>query len=663
MLTSLREDNHAISFPLLRTGKHFMLILLAATLIIFSLPLSALAAYPNNSVGVSDNGIYYAHDKASRLKPMTPSGDEADSFAFCINRQKKVPSYSHNSHSGEYHRTDNASANDIYTEWLHNRGGTRSNRIDSAQLDDALRKLIYIYVADPTDIEGASGLRAINPNGIGFYNIIQNLVYHYTEGDKYTTYPRLEQNTAQKMVQDLLERPIDEVIPQNADVRVNLYKAVPTGILKKSKYQSLVSGRVIVRPTTVHLSKKAVNGTSELEGAKLKVVEGENPTGKTITEWTSGKTTKTIQVTPGTYTMVETTAPAGYEIAEHITFQIDTTGTIKTKTQNGTYTTNNTNTITMLDKHKTHTVHLSKKAVNGTSELEGAKLKVVEGENPTGKTITEWTSGKTTKTIQVTPGTYTMVETTAPAGYEIAEHITFQIDTTGTIKTKTQNGTYTTNNTNTITMLDKVKPPTTPPKPPTDRTPPPTTPAHPEITISKKTLGVETELQGATLRLVEGKSPSGAQIEEWETGLTPRSFGLTPGTYTLIEVKAPTGYKIARPVTFSVEADGTVTLQTRNSSATAKQKKVTMIDEPETPNTPPETPNTPPETPNTPPETPNTPPASPRVSKKPVSSPRVKNLAAVESPLARTGAAGGVLALASAAMLGTGLALLRRRNL
>ncbi|MDU2269383.1 MAG: SpaA isopeptide-forming pilin-related protein, partial [Winkia neuii] len=241
--------------------------------------------------------------------------------------------------------------------------------------------------------------------------------------------------------------------------------------------------------------------------------------------------------------------------------------------------------------------------------------------------------------------------------------ITFQIDTTGTIKTKTQNGTYTTNNTNTITMLDKVKPPTTPPKPPTDRTPPPTTPAHPEITISKKTLGVETELQGATLRLVEGKSPSGAQIEEWETGLTPRSFGLTPGTYTLIEVKAPTGYKIARPVTFSVEADGTVTLQTRNSSATAKQKKVTMIDEPETPNTPPETPNTPPETPNTPPETPNTPPASPRVSKKPVSSPRVKNLAAVESPLARTGAAGGVLALASAAMLGTGLALLRRRNL
>ena len=544
MLTSLREDNHAISFPLLRTGKHFMLILLAATLIIFSLPLSALAAYPNNSVGVSDNGIYYAHDKASRLKPMTPSGDEADSFAFCINRQKKVPSYSHNSHSGEYHRTDNASANDIYTEWLHNRGGTRSNRIDSAQLDDALRKLIYIYVADPTDIEGASGLRAINPNGIGFYNIIQNLVYHYTEGDKYTTYPRLEQNTAQKMVQDLLERPIDEVIPQNVDVRVNLYKAVPTGILKKSKYQSLVSGRVIVRPTTVHLSKKAVNGTSELEGAKLKVVEGENPTGKTITEWTSGKTTKTIQVTPGTYTMVETTAPAGYEIAEHITFQIDTTGTIKTKTQNGTYTTNNTNTIT---------------------------------------------------------------------------------------------------------MLDKVKPPTTPPKPPTDRTPPPTTPAHPEITISKKTLGVETELQGATLRLVEGKSPSGAQIEEWETGLTPRSFGLTPGTYTLIEVKAPTGYKIARPVTFSVEADGTVTLQTRNSSATAKQKKVTMIDEPETPNTPP--------------ETPNTPPASPRVSKKPVSSPRVKNLAAVESPLARTGAAGGVLALASAAMLGTGLALLRRRNL
>ncbi|MDK8225086.1 MAG: SpaA isopeptide-forming pilin-related protein [Winkia sp. UMB750A] len=198
-------------------------------------------------------------------------------------------------------------------------------------------------------------------------------------------------------------------------------------------------------------------------------------------------------------------------------------------------------------------------------------------------------------------------------------------------------------------MLDKVKTPATPVKPPTDRTPPPTTPTHPEITISKKTLGAKTELQGATLLLVEGKSHEGTQIEEWETGLTPRTFALTPGTYTLIETKAPKGYKIARPVTFSVEADGTVTLQTRDSSATAKQKKVTMIDEPETPNTPP--------------ETPNTPSTSPRVPKKSRSSLRAKNLTVAESPLAKTGAAGGALALASAAMIGTGVALLRRRNL
>ncbi|MDK8225085.1 MAG: thioester-forming surface-anchored protein [Winkia sp. UMB750A] len=250
----MHETNHASSFSLVRTGMHFLFILLVATLIIFNLTPSALAAHPNNSMGVSDNGIYYTHDKSSKLKPVTPSGVEAESFAFCINNKKGTPSYSGGSNTGEYTRTENASANDIYAEWLHNRGASSSNSINSAQLDDVLRKLIYIYVVDPTDTEGSSGLRDINPNGFAFYTVIQNVIYHYTDNQKHTTYVVPQQAAALRMVRDMLERPIGEVIPQNVDVKVNLYKAQPAR--PSQRVQSLISGRVVVRPIIVHLSKK-----------------------------------------------------------------------------------------------------------------------------------------------------------------------------------------------------------------------------------------------------------------------------------------------------------------------------------------------------------------------------------------------------------------------
>lgn len=63
-------------------------------------------------------------------------------------------------------------------------------------------------------------------------------------------------------------------------------------------------------------------------------------------------------------------------------------------------------------------------------------MKVVQGENEDGKVVQQWTSQKEAKKIKLAEGIYTMVEIQAPAGYEIAESITFRITYEGKLEIK-----------------------------------------------------------------------------------------------------------------------------------------------------------------------------------------------------------------------------------
>ncbi len=59
------------------------------------------------------------------------------------------------------------------------------------------------------------------------------------------------------------------------------------------------------------------------------------------------------------------------------------------------------------------------------------------------------------------------------------------------------------------------------------------------------------ELQGANLKLVKGNSDSQNVIKTWKSGEI-EELSLDDGEYTLIEEKAPNGFKVASPITFTI---------------------------------------------------------------------------------------------------------------
>lgn len=74
--------------------------------------------------------------------------------------------------------------------------------------------------------------------------------------------------------------------------------------------------------------------------------------------------------------------------------------------------------------------------MNTTEELPGASLKVVSGESDGGAVVETWTSGTEAHKIRLVPGVYTLVETQAPAGYAVAESITFRVGLDGSVEVR-----------------------------------------------------------------------------------------------------------------------------------------------------------------------------------------------------------------------------------
>lgn len=183
------------------------------------------------------------------------------------------------------------------------------------------------------------------------------------------------------------------------------------------------------KPITVEISKRDIYG-NELEGAEMVL---ENADGETVDKWTSdGKNHIVSKLGAGEYMLKEIAAPDGYVIATDIKFTVDVYGNVMVENVDFTAVSDNGNPlIAMVDD--TTKVRISKRDITTGEELPGATLQIID-EN--GNVVEEWVSTDEAHFIEgklIAGKEYTLRETIAPDGYEIANEISFTVNEDGSV--------------------------------------------------------------------------------------------------------------------------------------------------------------------------------------------------------------------------------------
>lgn len=275
--------------------------------------------------------------------------------------------------------------------------------------------------------------------------------------------------------------------------------------------------RKISNDTTIfEFSKTDITGETELEGAKLTVLDGD----KVVDTWISSDKTHKIEglVAGKEYTLREEIAPNTYVKATDIKFKVENTKDVQK--------------VTMIDK----IVELTKTDIGG-EEVEGAKIQVLDGE----KIVDEWTSGKEAHKINgLEEGkTYILHEEVAPDGYVKATDVEFTVTT----DKETQHE----------KLVNKI------------------------VKVSKTDLTNGEELEGAELEITDVE---GNVIENWTSTKEPHIVnGLEEGkTYTLTEKTAPYGYEMTESITFTVTTDKETQIIEMKDMPILKNVKIIKVD-------------------------------------------------------------------------------------
>ena len=188
-------------------------------------------------------------------------------------------------------------------------------------------------------------------------------------------------------------------------------ESVPFTVLPTGEVQQFEMRDDVIK---VEISKKDLTTMEELPGADLTIT---NKDGKVVERWVSTDKPHYIEKLPaGDYTLTEVKAPDGYAFSESVPFTVLPTGEVQR--------------FEMLDD--VIKVEISKVNITTNKELPGAELILT---NKDGKVVEHWTSTDKPHYIEKLPaGEYTLTEVTAPAGYEIAEDISFTVLPTGEVQ-------------------------------------------------------------------------------------------------------------------------------------------------------------------------------------------------------------------------------------
>jgi uncharacterized surface anchored protein len=202
----------------------------------------------------------------------------------------------------------------------------------------------------------------------------------------------------------------------------------------------------------------------------------------------------------------------------------------------------------------TNPIVISKRDVTTSKELPGAELIVKDS---TGRVVDEWVSEAKPHYIEgLADGIYTLIEITAPAGYKIAEKISFPI-TDGKI-----------DDSYLLVMNDEL-----------EEEPKPESPSN--ASFSKQDAATGKELLGAKLQIIDS---DGEIVEEWISGNKPHEVpDLPDGEYILREITAPDGYETAEEISFEIE-DGKivgnpVVMKDKPQKATTPETERPVVDD------------------------------------------------------------------------------------
>lgn len=275
-------------------------------------------------------------------------------------------------------------------------------------------------------------------------------------------------------------------------------------------------------PTKASILKVDENGKG-LAGAELAIKDS---TGTVIEQWETNGAAHVIEaklIDGAKYTLYETKAPAGYAIADPITFTMDSSKDV----------------IEVQMKDIPYNVSISKTDLTGEKNISGATLQI---RTKDGKVLEEWiTDGKShaVKTNLEADVTYILHEVSAPAGYRMAADIEFTVDKTGKATT--------------VTMKDA--------------------PTRVEIL---KTDENDVGLSGAVLAV---KDSSGKTIDQWTSdGKSHVIEGVLEigKEYTLTEISAPSGYTLAQDMKFTVSKDEEVIKVSMKNYPASGSGKITV---------------------------------------------------------------------------------------
>ena len=312
-----------------------------------------------------------------------------------------------------------------------------------------------------------------------------------------------------------------------------VYGKVFTNVVSKDASLSLSINVPEDKKYEVSISKTDITGEKEIPGATLNL-KGDNNTNLT---WISTNESHKVTLKPGYYSLTETIAPKGYILSkETIEFRIAENGNIFEKNTKGEYV--KVDRIKMINEKeiKEYDINISKTDITGEKEIPGATLNL-KGDNNTNLT---WISTSKSHKVTLKPGYYSLTETIAPKGYILSkETIEFRIDDEGNLYQKNIVSEYV--KVDHIKMINEVRP---------------------TININKLDSKTNKYVSGATLNI---KNNKGEVIASYVTDDKSHYISLEEGEYTLVEVAAPSDYKLnSVPIEFKVDADGN--LYIKNSS-------------------------------------------------------------------------------------------------